>query len=91
MTTVLVLLLFTVYMVLRPAHWLKHLMQLSKMGMDFKVFLVLLGILYLVAGWVYEKQASQSLARFIGRVKERVTGVSKRRKEYKTIAESMRM
>lgn len=91
MVTVLVLLVISTYMLMLPAHWLKHLMQLSKMGTDFKILLILLGVLYLAAGWVYEKQASQALARFIGRVKERVTGTSKRRKEYKVIAENMRM
>lgn len=77
-------------MVLGPAHWLKKLMQLSKMSFGFEVFLIGLGILFLAVGWVYEKHMSQALAKVLGQIKQRITGTVKRRKEYKVIEESMR-
>lgn len=76
-------------MVLGPAHWLKKLMQLSKTSLDFEVFLLVLGVVFLGVGWVFERHVSQRLARWLGRFKQRVTGATKTRKEYKVIEESM--
>lgn len=88
--TVGLVLLVSVYMVLGPAHWLKKLMQVSKMSLNFEIFLLVLGIVYLVIGWIFERHVSQRLARALGRVKEGMTRATKKRKEYKVIEERMR-
>lgn len=89
--TVSLALAIALYMVLAPAHWLKKLMQLSSMSLDFKFFLILLGAIFLITGWCYERYASQPLAKGIGHFKLRITGAAKKRKQYKVIEESMRL
>ena len=80
----------SMYMVLGPARWLKKLMQLTKMSFDFKIFLLGLGAAFLLVGWVFERYMSQPLAKLLRRAKQKMTGVSKKCKEYKDIEERMR-
>jgi cation-transporting ATPase 13A3/4/5 len=77
-------------MIADPARWLKKLMQLSHMSWDYKLFLVLLGLVFFAMAWIYEKFLSLRLARLIGTANEWCTGRAKRRKQYKVIQETMK-
>ncbi|KAF5026028.1 hypothetical protein F66182_1883 [Fusarium sp. NRRL 66182] len=90
-TTVLVALLITVYMVLMPARWVTNLMQLTEMSWDYELFLIALGLAYFVVAWAFEHFLALKLAKFIGSAKQRVTGRTKKHKEYKVIAEASRI
>ncbi|KAK2598982.1 hypothetical protein QQS21_005587 [Conoideocrella luteorostrata] len=87
--TVTVALVITVYMVLGPAHWLKKLMELSRIEWNYKLFLLLLGLAYFVIAWIFDKYLATPLARSLGQIKVRVTGKAKNRKQYKVIREEM--
>jgi len=91
MATIAVTLMITLYMILGPAHSLRHLMQLTKTSWDFKIFMILLGGVYLATAWTSEKYIFQKLSRAAGYFKERILKRPKQRKEYKTILESMQM
>jgi cation-transporting P-type ATPase 13A2 len=88
-TTTLVALAITVYMVLGPTRGLRKFMQLTKTRWDFELFLLALGIGYFIFAWGCETFAFAPLARFFGQAKERVTGQPKKRKRYKAIQEAM--
>lgn len=79
------------YMVSGPAHWVTSLMQITSTTLDFKVFLVGLGLAYLAVGWTYDRYLAQHLAKSLGLLKQQLTGVHKKRKEYKLIDEGMRV
>ncbi|EEY13911.1 membrane protein [Verticillium alfalfae VaMs.102] len=91
LVTIATTLLLTLYMIMSPAHWVAHLMQLTSTSGDFQFFLTGLGASYLVCAWVAEKFVFQQLARAIGRLKQRLTRQPKKRKLYKTILEEMRI
>lgn len=82
-------LLITLDLVLGPARWVSHLMQLTYISWDFKLLIVGLGVLYVTLAWIGEHYLFQRLARFIGRVTTAVTKKTKKRKEYKLIQEKM--
>jgi cation-transporting P-type ATPase 13A2 len=84
-----VALIFTTYMVILPAHWLSHLMQLTRISMSFKLFVIFLGLTYLLMAWVGEHFIFLRLARAFGNIKQALTKQSKKRKEYKIIQERM--
>ncbi len=90
-TTVVIALLITVYMILVPAQWVINLMELTKMSWDYELFLIGLGVAYFVVAWAFEHFLALQLARYIGVVKERITGKTKKRKEYKIIREAARV
>ena len=81
----------TLYMVLGPATTIKKLMELTKTQWDFQLFMILLGGLYLLVGWLSEKFVFPWLARLFGRTKRMITKKPKKRKEYKEILDGMRM
>jgi cation-transporting P-type ATPase 13A2 len=89
--TILVTLSITVYMILGPAQAIKKLMQLTKTSWDFELMLLFFGVMYLALSWSSEKFVFPGLARLFGRVKQKLTGSPKQRKEYKIIEESMRI
>lgn len=89
--TILVTLSITVYMIVKPAHWVRRLMQLTSTDWNFQLFMITLGALYLGCAWVSEKHVFQGLARALGRLKQSVSGHPKKRKAYKTILEDMRL
>jgi len=91
MVTITTTLLISLYLVLYPAHWLKHLMKLTNVSWDFKMFIIALGVAYLVAGWLGEKYIFPRVSKLIGTVKTGVTKKAKQRKEYKVIQEQMRI
>lgn len=88
--TIAVAVLITLYMILGPAHWVKKLMQLTKISWSFKGTIIGLGVIFLVVAWVAEHYLFPKLARLIGQVKEAITQKSRKRKEYKLIQERMR-
>jgi cation-transporting P-type ATPase 13A2 len=91
LATIAFALLVTLYMVLAPARWLRKLMQLTRMSWDYKLFLIALGVGYLVIAVGYERHFAQRFAKLLGVVKQRVTGKAKDRKQYKVIQEEARV
>lgn len=87
---VVVTFLVSMYMLLSPAHWVRHTMQLTKMSWDYKLFLFMLGFAYLMSAWIFERHLSQHLAKQLGKWKEKITGKSKQRKAYKVIEDQMK-
>jgi cation-transporting ATPase 13A3/4/5 len=87
--TVAASLLLTLYMILRPAHWLKDTMELTHMDLDYRIFLIGLGLFYLGAAWVFQKYISAPMAKALGRLVLAVTGGRRQRKEYKNIREGI--
>ncbi|KAK0392169.1 hypothetical protein NLU13_1667 [Sarocladium strictum] len=90
LTTVVVTLFVSIYMLLSPSRWIRHTMQLTNMSWDYKLFLLGLGVAYLVTAWIFERHLSRQLAKLVGRWKERATGETKKRKAYKIIEDQMR-
>lgn len=88
--SIVVALLVSMYMLLAPARWVSKLMELTKTSWSFEVLIMVLGVVYLLLGWVFEKHVAGRIVAFIGRWKPRVTGTPKQRKAYKVILESMR-
>jgi cation-transporting P-type ATPase 13A2 len=78
-------------MVFAPADWLKKLMQLTKTSRSFQVFIVCLGVVYVVVGWIFERYISGRMVGAIGSLKQRMNGKAKKRKAYKVILEDIRM
>lgn len=91
MVTIVIALLISVYMVLAPAKWVTDLMELTKMSWDYELFLIGLGIAYMLVAWGFEQYLAVPLARLVGTMKQRITGASKKRKQYKVILESARI
>jgi cation-transporting ATPase 13A2 len=90
LATIAVALSVTAYMILGPAQWVTHLMQLTKITWDFKLYIIGLGLAYIGLAWVGEYYVFQPLARAIGKAKTALTKRTKKRKEYKVILEGMR-
>lgn len=90
--TIVVTLLFSLYLLFDPANWLASLMQLTKVPLDFKIFLLLLVLGGFSGAWVVEKHFSVWVARVLGKASVSVWPQSgKKRKAYKTILEEMRI
>ncbi|RYC55597.1 hypothetical protein CHU98_g10610 [Xylaria longipes] len=89
MTTIVFALAIVIYMVFTPAHWLRKLMQLTRISTYFKVTLVVLGVVFLILAWIGENYVFQPMARAIGKAKHSLTKTTKQRKEYKIINERM--
>ncbi|KAG6002331.1 hypothetical protein E4U21_003246 [Claviceps maximensis] len=87
--TVTAALVITVYMIWSPAHWLKKLMELSSIQPDYKLLLLLLGVLYFICAWFFDRHIAMPLARSIGYLQQKITGKAKKRKQYKVIQERM--
>lgn len=89
MATMVIALAVTLYMVLGPVKWVRHLMQLTHMSLDFRILIIAIGAAYLCLAWAGEMHVFQRLARMIGRAKQAVARSPKKRKQYKTIQERM--
>ena len=87
--TIVVVLLFSSYMLLDPSKWLAEFMQLTYMSWDFKLFILILGAGYIVSAWVAENYILPRLGKYIGVLQILVTGTPKRRKTYKLVLEQM--
>lgn len=89
--TIVVAALFSTYMLFDPSEWLSDFMQLTAMTLDFKTFILVLGIGYISVAWTSENYVLPRLAKWLGYVKEKVLRREKSRKTYKLVAEEMRM
>lgn len=89
--TIGVALAISSYMLFDPAPWLEDLMELTWMSVNFRIFILVLGIGGFAVSYLAERQVFPRLARLIGKVKQRLSKTPKKRKEYKIIAEDMRI
>lgn len=80
---------FSIYMTLSPPSWLSNLMELSRMSLVFRGFIVSLGFAYVALAWLGEIYVFPHMARAIGRAKQAITRRPKKRKEYKVILDKM--
>ena len=92
-TTIFVTLAITLYMLFDPAAWVMSAMELTFLDTQFKVFILVLGLGNFAAAYVGENMLFPGLSKWIGVAKVRFggSGMQKKRKEYKIIAEGMRM
>lgn len=92
-TTIFVTLAITAYMLFDPAQWVMQWMELTYMDVPFKVFIMGLGLGNFALAYVSERYLFPGLAKWIGVLKVKIGGEKwrKKRKEYKLIAESMRI
>jgi cation-transporting P-type ATPase 13A2 len=91
MATVVAAVAVTMYMIATPARTVRHIMQLTPIDTAFKLTLVAFGFLYLALSWAAENYVFQRLARWVGRAKIVLTKTPKQRKQYKIIAEKMKL
>lgn len=82
--------LITFYLTILPGAWVTRTMQLTSMSWHYKMFLVLLGVAYLIISLLFERYLAKVFGKHLGRWKERVTGKRKQRKAYKAIEDEMR-
>ncbi len=64
-------------------------MQLTDMSLDFKLYIIGLGMVFLALSWLGEHRVFQPLARLIGKAKQSVLKQAKTRKQYKVIQDQM--
>ena len=76
-------------MLIFPPGWVSKLMQLTGMSLDFKLYIIGLGMVYLALAWLGEHWVFQPLARLIGKAKQSVLNRAKTRKQYKVIHDQM--
>ena len=79
------------YILFDPADWLFDLMELTEMSVDFRLFILALAAGSFSASYIAEKQLFQPLAAAIGKLRVKLGGEKKKRKEYKVILEGMRI
>ncbi len=89
--TMFVTLAISSYMLFDPAPWLYELMELTFLSSMFKIFILVLGIGGFACMYLAERQIFPRLAKVIGKLKTRIRGGGKKRKEYKVIIEGLRM
>jgi len=84
--------LVSAYLLLDPADWLVHLMQLTPMSVDFKTFLLALALGGFACAWIAEGRIFPWLARMFGRVYDMLwPRRRKKRKQYKLLLSEMRI
>lgn len=67
-------------------------MQLTKMSVNFEVFVLLLALGGFACAWIAERRVFLWLARLLGKLHDKLwPHRRKKRKEYKRILEEMRM
>ena len=91
MATIAAALSISTYLVVTPSQAVSKLMQLTPISTSFKATIMALGVVYLLFAWVGEQYVFQSVARFVGWAKLAISGKAKTRKQYKVIAENMRL
>lgn len=90
--TIVATTLFSTYMLFDPGDWLAHLMQLTDMSVNFKVFVLLLALGAFVCAWIAERRVFVWIGRLVGKLHCRLwPGRQKRRKEYKIVLKDMQM
>ncbi|TGO73257.1 hypothetical protein BELL_0377g00120 [Botrytis elliptica] len=89
--TIVVALLFSLYMLFDPSQWLANFMQLTEMSWDFEVFILFLGIGYISLAWTSENYLLPRLGKYLGILKTSISRKPKQRKTYKLVLEEMRL
>lgn len=89
--TMFVALALSSYMLFDPAPWLKKLMELTWMGIGFRVFLLALAVGSFACSYLAERQLFPHVAKWIGKLRVKWSRKQKKRKEYKLISEALRM
>lgn len=90
--TIVVALLFSSYMLFDPAEAFAKFMQLTRMSVDFKLFILILAIGGFACAWVFERRVFLLLARSMGKIHDRLwPHRRKQRKKYKVFLEEMIM
>ncbi|KAK2871562.1 hypothetical protein FQN49_003053, partial [Arthroderma sp. PD_2] len=89
--TIIIILLFSSYMLFQPATWLYKLMQLTYMSPEFKGWLVFLALGGFGTAWLCENHVFPQLARGIGRLNRWIRPhTKKQRRRYKVLLEGGR-
>jgi len=89
LSAVAVTLIATLLMLLVPPHWLFEFMQLTWMSWTFKITLIAFGFVYFLIAWTGEHYLFLWLARFLGRMRQRLFKQPKQRKLYKIVKEKL--
>ncbi|TEY80563.1 hypothetical protein BOTCAL_0037g00180 [Botryotinia calthae] len=89
--TIVVALLFSLYMLFDPSQWLANFMQLTEMSWDFEVFILFLGVGYISLAWTAENYLLPKLGKYLGILKTSISRKPKQRKIYKLVLEEMRL
>lgn len=88
--TIVITLAFSLYMLLDPAKPIQKFMDLTDMSLEYEGFLLALATVGFIIAYLAERYAFQVLAKWIGKVKKRLSKNNpKKRKEYKVIMEGM--
>ncbi|DAA75462.1 TPA_exp: putative P-type ATPase [Trichophyton benhamiae CBS 112371] len=86
--TIIIILLFSSYMLFQPAKWLYKLMELTYMSPEFKTWILILALGGFAAAWVCENHIFPKLARGIGRLNRWLRPhTKKQRRRYKVLLE----
>ncbi|KAL5614186.1 hypothetical protein BROUX41_000025 [Berkeleyomyces rouxiae] len=89
LTTIALTTVFSAYMLVCPDRVTRKVMELTKMDMSFKLFILGLGPCFLALSWMFETYVFLWLARQFGALRVFLTGKAKQRKKYKVILEKM--
>ncbi|KAF2171020.1 hypothetical protein M409DRAFT_18993 [Zasmidium cellare ATCC 36951] len=89
--TMFVALAISSYMLFDPAPWLEDFMELTWMSADFRIFILVLAIGAFFVSYLAERQIFPRMARILGKLVQKMRRTAKKRKEYKVIAEEMRI
>ena len=79
-------------MLLDPGSWLVHLMQLTPMDTEFKIYILMLAFAGLLFAWAAERQGFLWIARWLGKAHDTLFPQRrKKRKEYKRLLVDMQI
>ena len=90
-TTLCVALAASSYMLFDPAPWLYRFMELTWMAVDFRIFVLVLGVGGFGVAYLAERQVFPRLAKWVGKAKKRWGAREKKRKGYKVVLEVLRI
>jgi cation-transporting P-type ATPase 13A2 len=78
------------YLVIHPAKSIRHIMQITQMAGNFKIFLMIFAIFGFIISWLAEHHAFPFLVRFLGNAYRRIMrNRGKKRRQYKILLEEM--
>lgn len=84
--------LVSAYMLLDPGAWLAHIMQLTPMNFDFRIYILSLAVGGFACAWLAELRVFLLVARGVGRLHDTLRPHQrKKRKEYKMLLNEMRI
>jgi cation-transporting ATPase 13A3/4/5 len=88
--TLVIALFISLYMLLDPAAWLANFMDLTKMSLNYELFLLMLALAGFVVAYLTEQYVFPQLAKYIGRLNKVLRpSHQKKRKQYKVVAEEI--